>query len=154
MKRIHALILVLALGIAVVAGSFAALRTTQLGTRATATNVNSAQIAKQNGALTRAEAALRAELRKKPPAIAALPKITPQVAPPAMTAARLPAAVGPTVVVARPAAPPAATQTVIYHRPPPIVHVIHRPGGGEHESEGAPQGVGHAGSGGNGGNDD
>jgi len=126
MKRIHALFLALALGVAVVAGTFAALRTTQLGTKATATNVSSAQILKQNRALSRAEAALRAELRKKPPKIAALPAAgSPATATPT---AGLPTA-APTV------ANPAATQTVIYHRPPPIVHVIHRPGGGEHESE-------------------
>lgn len=103
MKRIHALILVLALGITVVAGTFAALRITQLGSKATATTVSSAQIAKQNRALARAEAALRVELHQKPPAVAGLP-----------------------------AAP--AAQTVIYHRPAPIVHIIHR-AGGEHEGD-------------------
>ena len=107
MKRIHALFIALALGIAVVAGTFAALRTTQLGSRSTATNVSSAQIATQNRALARAEAVLRAELRRKPPALKALPAS---------------------------AAPAAPAQTVIYHRPAPIVHVVHRPGGG-HESE-------------------
>lgn len=122
MKRTHALLIALALGIAVVAGSFAALRTTQLGSRATARNVSSAQIAKQNQALNRAEAALRAELHRKPPAISAL-----RALPPAS---------------ALPAVPAAAAQTVIYHRPAPIVHIIHRKGG-EHEGETA-----HGGSGG------
>lgn len=117
MKRIHALLIALALGIAVVAGTLAALRTTHLGSNATATNVSSAQIAKQNRALTRAEAALRAELRHKPPAIAALPAKAPAIS-------------------ALPAVPSASAQTVIYHRPAPIVHVIHR-SGGEHESEAA-----------------
>jgi hypothetical protein len=112
MKRIHALLIALALGIAVVAGTFAALRTTQLGSRATTTNVSSTQIAKQNRALTRAEAALRAELHRKPPAIGALP-----------------------------AARSTSAQTVIYRRPPAVVHVIHRRGG-EHEGETA-QGDGH-----------
>ena len=104
MKRMHALLIALALGIAVVAGTFAALRTTQLGSRSTATNVSSAQIAKQNRALARAEAVLRAELRRKPPALKALP------------------------------APAAPAQTVIYRRPAPVVHIVHRAGGGN-ESE-------------------
>jgi hypothetical protein len=134
MKRIHALILVLALGIAVGAGTFAALRTTQLGSAATATNVDSTQISKQNRALARAETALRVELRRKPPAIAALPAAG---LPSRATAAGMPSA-------GLQAAPPAATQTVIYHRPPPIVHVIHRPGGGEHEGDAA-QGHGDGG---------
>ena len=121
MKRTHALLLALALGIAVVAGAFAALRTTQLGSRATATNVSSTQIARQNAALNRAEATLRAELRRRPPRIPALPAGT--SASSALTAAAAPA------------------QTVIYHRPPPIVHVVHRAGGGEHEHEAA-QGAG------------
>lgn len=106
MKRLPAFLIALALAVAVVAGTFAALRTTQLGaTATTTTKVSSAQIARQNRALDRAEAALRAELRHKPPAIAAVPA----------------------------AAAPASAQTVIYHRPPPVVHVIHRAGGGEHE---------------------
>lgn len=105
MKRTQALIIALALAVAVVAGMFAALRTTQLGAAATP-HVTSTQIARQNRALDRAEAALRAELRHKPPAISTLHQA--------------------------PGAP--AAQTVIYHRPPPIVHVIHRTGG-EHEHE-------------------
>jgi hypothetical protein len=106
MKRTHALIIALALAIAVVAGSFAALRTTQLGAKATTPQVNSIQIAQQNRALDRAAAALRAELKHKPPAISTLHQATHVV----------------------------AAQTVIYHRAAPIVHVIHRAGGGEHES--------------------
>lgn len=105
MKRTHAFIIALALAVAVIAGSFAALRTTQLGAKATP-KVNTIQIAQQNRALDRALAALRAELKHKPPAISTLHQ-----------------------------APPAGgAQTVIYHRPPPVVHVIHRAGGGEHES--------------------
>lgn len=107
MKRTHAFIIALALAVAVIAGSFAALRTTQLGAKATP-HVNSTQIARQNRALDRAQAVLRAELKRKPPAISTLHQ-----------------------------APPAGgAQTVIYHRPPPVVHVIHRAGGGEHESSG------------------
>lgn len=112
MKRLPAILIALALAVAVVAGTFAALRTTQLGAKA-APQVDTTQIARQNRALDRAEAALRAELKRKPPAVSAL------------------------------TAPPAApAQTVIYHRPPPVVHVIHRPGGGEHESEHGDRGEG------------
>lgn len=106
MKRTHASILALALAVAVVAGSFAALRTTQLRANATP-RVDATQIARQNRALDRAQAALRAELKHKPPAISALHQ-----------------------------APRAAAQTVIYHRPPPVVHVIHRAGGAEHDDRG------------------
>ena len=133
MKRINALLLALALGIAVAAGTFAALRTTQLGSKATATHVSSAQIAKQNRALDRAEATLRAELRRNPPKIAALPPKSQILAGHSPSAP----ATAATAVAAAPA------QTVIYHRPPPIVHVIHRPGGGEHETA-----AGHGDSGG------
>jgi hypothetical protein len=107
MKRIPALIIALALAVAVVAGTFAALRTTQLATKATP-HVSSIQIAQQNRKLDKAVAALRAELKRKPPSISTLGR--------------------PTRV--------AAGQTVIYHRPPPVVHVIHRAGGGEHGDNG------------------
>ena len=99
MKRVHALILAVAIGIAVVLGSFAALRTTHAASPGTVAN---AQVVTQTRALDRAEAALRAELRRKPPAVSAVPA--------------------------------ARAQTVIYHRPPPVVHVVHRHG--EREGEG------------------
>lgn len=115
MKRTHALLISLLLAAAVLAGSFAALRTTRLSTQSAApTRVSSTALARQSRALDRAEAALRAELRRKPPAL-------------------------PAVAAARPAAAPPAT--VVYHRPPAIVHVIHRHGG-EHESEGGHEGGG------------
>ena len=102
MKRVHALILAVAIGLAVVLGSFAALHTTRAASPATVSNT---QVATQNRALDRAEAALRAELRRRPPAITA--------------------------------APAPRAQTVIYHRPPPVVHVVHRHGGeGGNEHEG------------------
>jgi hypothetical protein len=109
MKRMHALLIAVGLGIAVVLGSFAALRSTQLASRGAAATVPATQIARQNRALDRAEAALRAELRRKPPALAATP-----------------------------AAP---APTVVYHRPPAIVHIVHRHGG-EHETEGGDRGEG------------
>lgn len=104
MKRIHTLVIALALGIAAVAGSFAAIRSTQLGAASTTPHVTPAQFAAQSRALNRAEAALRAELRHKPPALSSQQSGAQPV-------------------------------TVIYHRPPAIVHVVHRRGG-EHEREG------------------
>ena len=79
--------------LAVVMGGFAAIRSTQLSAAA-APRVSAAQIARQNAALSRAEAKLRAELAKKSPA---------------------------------------GSATVVYRRPPAIVHVIHRHGGDGHE---------------------
>ena len=105
MKRMHALLIALALGVAIVAGTFAAMRTTQLGASSTP-RISDAQYLKQTRALARAEAALRAELRRKP-------TVSPVVAP-------------------APAVAPA--QSVIYHRPAPIVRVVHR-SGGEREAE-------------------
>ncbi|HEY6960517.1 MAG TPA: hypothetical protein VI408_01370 [Gaiellaceae bacterium] len=114
MKRTHAVLISLMLAAAVVLGSFAAIRSTQLSTGAAAApRVDSAQIARQNAALDRAEAALRAQLKKRPPAIKP-------------------------IQAAAPAA--AAPQTVIYKRAPTIVHVLHRHG--EHENEGGGDGGG------------
>jgi hypothetical protein len=113
MKRTHALIVAVAVAFAAIAGTFAALRTTQLGSNATrASRVSVTQIASQNRALGRAERTLLAELRKQPPALPPLP------------ASRAP--------VSAPAA--VAPQTVIYRRPPAIVHVIHRHSA-EHDHE-------------------
>ena len=117
MKRTHAFAVVIIVAFAAIAGTFAALRTTRLGASAQATtHVSAAQIVKQNRALDRAERALVAELRKKPPAV-----------PP------LPVASHPAPITAAAAAP----QTVIYHRPPPVVHVIHRRGSERDGQEGS-----------------
>jgi hypothetical protein len=111
MKRTHALLMAVAIAVAAVAGTVAALRTTQLGS-ASAPRADSAAIARQNRALDRAQRVLAAELRRKPPALPA----------------------------ARTAAPPSAAQTVVYVRPKPIVHVVHRRG--EHEAESGRDGGG------------
>jgi hypothetical protein len=105
MKRTHAFLIAVALGIAVVAGTFAALRSQQLARNA-APRISSSQYTSQTRALDRAEAAIKAELRRRPPVVPAL-----RAAPPAR-----------------------APQAVIYRRPAPIVHVIHRQGG-EREAE-------------------
>ncbi len=108
MTRTHGFLIALALAVAVVAGMFAALRTTQLGSASTP-QVSSTQVAHQTRVLNRAEAALRAQLRHKPPKVPALPAS---------------------------ASPAAAPQTVIYQRPAPIVHVIHRHGGDDSSDRG------------------
>ena len=107
MRRTHAFLIALALGAAVIAGTFAALRSQQLARNA-APRVSSNQYLNQTRALDRAEAALRAELRRRPPAIPAVPTAAPVAA--------------------------QAPQAVIYRRPAPIVRVIHRRGG-EPEAE-------------------
>ena len=113
MKRTHALVVAIVVAFAAIAGTFAALRTMQLGANARATShLSAAQIADQNLALDRAERTLLAELHKRPPALPPLPASSRATA----------------VQVA------AAPQTVIYHRPPTIVHVIHGHGG-EHEGQ-------------------
>lgn len=121
MKRTHAVLIALALAVAVITGSFAALRSQHLARQATASRVGTAQFIRQTRALDRAEARLRAELRRRPPAIPATPTAAPVRA------------------VAQP-------QTVVYRRPAPIVHVIHRHGG-EHESEHESSGDGGGGGG-------
>jgi len=107
MRRTHAFLIALVLAAAVILGSFAAIRSSQLSAHASTPHVDAAQVARQSAALNRAEAALRSELRKRPPAIPALPAVRHAAAP----------------------------QTVVYKRAPTIVHVIHRHGG-ENEHEG------------------
>jgi len=117
MKRIHALLIVIAVAVAATAGMFAAMRTASLGASSTV-RVSGAQIAHQNRALDRAEASLRAQARQHPPALPTVPSASA----PAPAARR--------------------AQVVIYRRPPAIVHVTHRAGEHEHESEGADHGEG------------
>jgi hypothetical protein len=109
MNRRHALVISIFLALALLAGSFAALRTTQLGARAA--TVPPAQLAAKNRQLDRYEAALRREARKRPPALPSLP-----------------------AKAASPTAAPAPQ--VIYRRPPAIVQVVHRHHDDEHEHEG------------------
>ena len=124
MKTAHALVLALAVGSAAVAGTYAALRTTQLGAAAVqAPQVSPAAIARRSRALDRAEVALRAQLRRRPPALPRVPKAQPPV---------------PGVAPAAPVAAPAPAPRVLYVRPKPIVHVVHRHGGepGDSSDEG------------------
>jgi hypothetical protein len=127
MKTAHVLILVAAVAFAAVAGTYAAMRTTHLSVAsAQPARVGTAAIARQNRALDRAQTALLAELKRKPPA-------PPRVPAPAPVSA-------PAVSVSAPAA--AAAPPVIYVRPKPIVHVIHRHGEGEREHEGGDRAAG------------
>ena len=115
MKTSHALFLALAVGIAAVAGTYAALRTSQLGAAAAqAPQVSSEAIVRRSRALDRAQVALRTQLRRRPPALPRVPKAQPSVQSPASAA---------------PLAAPAAPPRVLYVRPKPIVHVVHRHGG-------------------------
>ena len=125
MKRTHALLIVLAVAMAAVAGTFAALRSSQLRANA-APKVSAVQIQHQIHSLDRAEAALRAQLRRTPPALPALPHATPQ---PTFSA---PAASAPAALASAPA------PRVTYVRAKPIIHIVHRHGGepGEHGDDG------------------
>ena len=79
MKRSHAFLIALAIGVAAVFGLMAATRTAHLGSTATqATTISSAQIAARNRALDRMEIALRKQSTQKPPALPALPAAAPQ----------------------------------------------------------------------------
>jgi hypothetical protein len=131
--RTQTLIVALSLAFAVVVGTVALTKTVHLGQAAAAKPVSKSLIAKRTAQLDRFEASLRAELRKKPPAVPKVPS-TP------VAAAAAPAA--PSAAAAPAAAPaPAATQRVVYVRPAPIVIHKHR-AGGEHESEGSDHGDG------------
>ncbi len=149
MPRTQSLIVAVSLGLAVVFGVIALNKTVHLGQAAAVKPVAKSLIARRTAQLNRFEASLRAELRKKPPAVPKVPK-TPIATPTASASQAAPAA---------PAAAPtpaAASQRVVYVRPAPIIVHKHRPGGGE--SEGSDHGDngggdnGGAGSGG-GGND-
>ena len=111
-----------AVAVAAIAGTSAALRSSQLRANA-APKVSAVQIQRQNQALDRAEAALRAQLRRKPPALPPLQRAASQP----VTSA--PAAPAPALAAA------AATPRVTYVRPKPIVRIVHRHGG-EHEGGG------------------
>jgi hypothetical protein len=110
MKKIHALAIALILAVSAGLGLAAATKTAGLRSAPPTTVTSKAAIAARSRKLDRLEASLRRALRDKPPA--------------------LPAA-------RRPAAAPA--QQVVYRRPAPIVvikHTHHGDDGPEHESEG------------------
>jgi hypothetical protein len=100
-------VIALFLALAVAAGLFAALRTVQLGASSTASSVSAAQIAQRNRQLDAAEAKLRAEANRQPPALPAVPAAAPQTQ--------------------------AEPQRVIYVRPNPVVQVSSHERESEHE---------------------
>jgi hypothetical protein len=118
MNRIHALIVSIAVGVAAIAGVFALGHTISLGNQAHATTDR--QVAQRTAQLDRYEASLRKALAQKPPKLPAVPAS-------GSTAASMQSAVSAPVPIAAPV-------RVVYHRPPPIVVIKHRAGGG-HESE-------------------
>ena len=114
MTRIHALVISVAVSFAVVAGAFAAFRTTRLG-EATATDVSPVVLATQNRALDRSEAALARSIRAHPPK---LPKV-PNVRKPHLQTSTAPAIVH--VVHLAAAATPATTTVAAQTTPPKVV---------------------------------
>jgi hypothetical protein len=66
-KRIHGLLIALALGVAAVAGTFAAVQTTSLG--AQAATVSDAEIAARSAKLDRAQEALRRAANRRSPGL-------------------------------------------------------------------------------------
>jgi hypothetical protein len=73
MNRLHALVVAVLLGIAAVAGSYAALGTTALGVTASEATLSDAQIAAREAKLDKAERALRRAAKRQPPALPPLP---------------------------------------------------------------------------------
>ncbi len=73
MKRLHAVLLAVLFGVAIIAATFAALETTSLGAQASVSGPSSTEISARAAKLDRAEGALRRALRKKPPALPKLP---------------------------------------------------------------------------------
>ena len=118
MSRTAIVIVALSLAFAAVTGTIALTRTVHLGQAATKPAVSQSAVARRTAQLNRFEASLRAELKKKPPAV---PKVPPAPA------------VSPAPAAAQASAPLVSSQRVIYKRPAPIIIHKHRPGGGEHE---------------------
>lgn len=114
----HALMISLAVGIAAIAGTIAATKTIHLGRSATTPPAAaSSVISHRTKQLDRVEIALKKALRQKPPKLPPLPAAVPPGSAPSAGAA------------------PARQQRVIYVRPAPIIHTIHRAGGHESEHE-------------------
>jgi hypothetical protein len=123
----HALTISVAVGLAAIAGTIAATKTIHLGRPATTQPAAaSSAIAHRTKQLDRAQIALTKALRQKPPKLPPLPAAMPAGGPSS------------TAVAA------ARQQRVIYVRPAPIVHTIHRAGGheGDHEGGGGDGGGG------------
>jgi hypothetical protein len=103
MNRKHGLFLAVALGLAAVAGTYAAMQTTDLG--AQAASVSEQEIAAADKRLDEQEAALRRAARKRPPK---LPKLPPRAQAPAGAPAGSGSAPAPAAAPAAAAPAPAA----------------------------------------------
>ena len=114
MKRIHALLIALAVSFAVVAGTFAAIRTTQLGSAASP-SVSPTEVARQTRILDHTQAQLKRVLNKRPPKLPPLPSTT-------VANRSTSTIVAPTTTPQANAAPPATTT----YR---VIHVTQKPSG-------------------------
>jgi len=105
MNRLHALLIAFAIALAIAAGTFAALRTTQLSATPSG-GVTAAAIARQQAALNRVRIRLRHALERRPPKLPPLPEVVKATAPAASPA--------PLAAVAAPRVVPG---TVVVHAP-------------------------------------
>ena len=122
MNKAHLTLFALLVAGASVLGAVAVTRTTHLGRAAR--NTNDAAIAARTKQLGAYAAKLQKELKAKPPALPPVPKPKPAPVPAAAPAA-------------------AAAPTIVYHRPPAVVTVIHtHHHGDDGESEGGDGGGG------------
>ena len=111
MHPFHRIAIAAILGLAVIAGLTGMSRSLELGATPQKAHSAAATVAARSHRLDRAQAALRAALARRPPALPPVPTYSaPSATPPA----------------ARP-----AVRQVTYVRPPPRVVTVHRAGGGE-----------------------
>lgn len=119
MTRLQAFLIALSVSFAVVAGTYAAMQTTRLGTGAT-THVSATAIADQRRALKRTAVALHKALRTRPPKLPPVKHVAPP--PPRVVYAPAPVAAVPAtqpVAVAPPATVRSAPATHSHSSPAP-----------------------------------
>jgi hypothetical protein len=122
MQRANAFVIALLLGAAVVIGSVAALKTSELKGASAKPAASSQALAKRSARLARAEISLRKALSRRPPKLPEVPHFS-------------------SVAGSQSAAAAPAPPLIRYVRPAPIVVTTHHAGGeendsGEHEHEG------------------
>ncbi len=123
MKRTHATAIAVLLGVAGVAGTFAATRSADLGASSAQPTLAERQIVQRSRKLDAFEASLRKSLAQRPPALPPVPRYTASSPAPVSSAAT-------------PAAAAAVTPRIVYRRPAPIVVTTPRSGGEREEDEG------------------
>lgn len=134
MPRKHALAVAALLGLAAVAGTVAAVRTTSIGVAAKPA-APQAQIEQRAKRLDAVEASLARALKNRPPALPAL-RPMPVSGGVAAATSRSPLAVTtPPAPAAAPAPASAAPVKIVYKRPAPIVVSAPRAGEGDDEGE-------------------